>query len=96
MIVLITAVTAGICVLCLYSIYGNVIRHETTLHDLRCRVELLHNQQLLHLAEIKGEITPEIVQSEETESMGLELTDAPQTEDVQSDEELVSSSTKAA
>lgn len=59
MILLITALTGGICVLCLYSVYGNVIRHETTLHDLRNRVELLHNQQTVHLAELTGEIAPE-------------------------------------
>lgn len=59
MILLITALTGGICVLCLYSVYGNVIRHETTLHDLRNRVELLHNQQTVHLAELTGEIVPE-------------------------------------
>ena len=59
MIMLITALTGGICVLCLYSVYVNVIRHETTLHDLRNRVESLQNEQTLHMAELKGEIAPE-------------------------------------
>ncbi len=62
MILLITALTAGICVLCMYSVYGNVIRHETTLHDLRNRVELLQNQQTLRIAELKGEIAPDDVE----------------------------------
>lgn len=62
MILLITALTAGICVLCMYSVYGNVIRHETTLHDLRNRVELLQNQQTLRIAELKGEIGPDDVE----------------------------------
>jgi len=57
---LIAAVSAGICTLCLYSVYGNVIRHETTLHDLRNRVETLQNKQILHVAELKGEISPEM------------------------------------
>jgi hypothetical protein len=51
-------------VLCLYSVYANVIRHETTLHDLRNRVEELSNQQALHLAEITGELTPDMIQSD--------------------------------
>lgn len=59
MILLITALAAAICGLSLYSVYGNVIRHETTLHDLRNRVEMLQNNQTLHLAELKGEIAPE-------------------------------------
>ncbi len=62
---LITALTGGICVLCLYSVYGNVIRHETTLHDLRNRVESLQNEQTLHMAELKGEIAPELIEAVE-------------------------------
>ncbi len=64
MILLISALASGICILCLYSVYANVIRHETTLHNLRNRVEELSNQQALHLAEITGELTPEMKQSD--------------------------------
>jgi len=94
MIVLITSIAAAICALSLYSVYGNVIRHETTLHDLRNRVEKLQNHQTLHLAELKGEIAPEIA----LEAMELPAEDeeiAAETED-QFDAELVSSSTNAA
>ena len=99
MIVLITAITAGICVLSLYSVYGNVIRHETTLHDLRSRVEVLHNEQILHMAEIKGEIAPE---SSFTGESDVEIVDEadedsePGVDASQFAEELVSSSTNAA
>jgi len=79
MILLITALTSGICVLCMYSVYGNVIRHETTLHDLRNRVELLQNQQTLRIAELKGEIAPDDV---EMIPDAIELpADAPNTTD---------------
>lgn len=56
MTLLITCFACGICILCMYSVYANVIRHETTLHELRNRVEFLQNQQTLRLAELKGEI----------------------------------------
>ncbi|MFK7760003.1 MAG: hypothetical protein AB8C13_08655 [Phycisphaerales bacterium] len=56
MTVFITLATAGITVLCLYTVYANVIRHETTLHDLRNRVEELQNQQAMHLAKLRGEL----------------------------------------
>lgn len=107
MILLISLLASGICALCLYSVYANVIRHETTLHDLRNRVEMLSNQQALHLAEISGELPPEIIQDgiEMGEELGIEMgqeldqTNIPQTlqvgEAVQS-AEPVSSSTNAA
>jgi len=60
---LITAIDSVICALSLYTVYGNVIRHETTLHDLRNRVELLQNQQTLSLAELKGEIPPQVLEA---------------------------------
>ncbi len=75
MILLISLLASGICALCLYSVYANVIRHETTLHDLRNRVELLSNQQALHLAEISGELPPDII--EDTVEMGEELSGDP-------------------
>ena len=59
MTIFITLATAGITVLCLYTVYANVIRHETTLHDLRNRVEELQNQQAMHLARLRGEL-PEL------------------------------------
>jgi hypothetical protein len=100
MIVLITALASAISVLCLYSVYGNVIRHETTLHDLRNRVETLQNQQALHLAGIKGQLLPdqadhiievdEIIDDEESEHAALESV-GPQLAG-----ELSSSSTNAA
>ena len=99
MIVLITAITAGICALSLYSVYGNVIRHETTLHDLRSRVELLHNEQIIHLAEIKGEIAPESAYTGESDVEIVEKSEEdsePAVEEAQPAEELVSSSTNAA
>lgn len=57
MILLITLFASAICMLSIYSVYGNVIRHETTLHELRNRVELLQNQQALKIARLKGEIS---------------------------------------
>lgn len=54
---LITLFASAICMLSIYSVYGNVIRHETTLHELRNRVELLQNQQALKIAQLKGEIS---------------------------------------
>ncbi len=94
MIILITVIAAAICMLSLYSVYGNVIRHETTLHDLRNRVEILQNQQTLHLAELKGEIAPETVL--EATELPAESEETPTEAEDQSDVELVSSSTKAA
>lgn|GEM_PF-2096368 len=105
MILLITALTGGICVLCLYSVYGNVIRHETTLHDLRNRVESLQNKQALHMAELKGEIAPDLVGEVEILSGNPEsdADDIPENYDIntdagmdQSSAEPVSSETNAA
>jgi hypothetical protein len=104
MILLISVLASAICVLCMYSVYGNVIRHETTLHDLRNRVETLQNQQSLHMAEIKGHIMPEAM------PMGVELPSEPDFDvleaieipvdesesDAATQEQLTSSSTKAA
>lgn len=65
-ILLVTLFASAICLLSIYTVYGNVIRHETTLHDLRNRVELLQNQQALKIAELKGEISPmEILEIQE-------------------------------
>ncbi|MGJ8635465.1 MAG: hypothetical protein ACSHX5_01280 [Phycisphaerales bacterium] len=69
MILLITLFASAICMLSIYSVYGNVIRHETTLHELRNRVEHLQNQQALKIAQLKGEISPmdvEIIEESET------------------------------
>lgn len=99
MILLISALASGICVLCLYSVYANVIRHETTLHNLRNRVEELSNQQALHLAEITGELTPEMMQSdvETIDDPGLKILEAESENQSETQEsELVSSSTNAA
>lgn len=97
MIVLITALASAISVLCLYSVYGNVIRHEMTLHDLRHRVETLQNQQALHLAEIKGQIPTddeELGEVEILDDLDDEMEPVPSVD--HSDQELISSSTKAA
>jgi len=104
-ILLISAISAGICVLCLYSVYGNVIRHETTLHDLRNRVETLQNKQTLHLALLKGEIKPDdfgdvVIVEDEEESPAPELSEdiemLPTSEDDHLSAVPVSSSTNAA
>lgn len=94
-ILLISLLTSGICALCLYSVYANVIRHETTLHDLRNRVELLQNQKILHEAQITGEIA---ASAEATEPMeAIELPAEPvDTQTDQSPAVPESSSTKAA
>lgn len=97
MIVLITALASAVSVLCLYSVYGNVIRHETTLHDLRHRVETLQNQQALHLAEIKGQIPADDEEDYDTPSMSDSVDNAvTAVVETHSDQELSSSSTKAA
>lgn len=103
MTLLITCFACGICVLCMYSVYANVIRHETTLHDLRNRVEYLQNQQTLRLAELKGEIPAmdvEIVEDAQPDQTAesINATDTagslkPQSVD---DPNATSSSTKAA
>lgn len=96
-IVLITVVAAGICVLSLYSIYGNVIRHETTLHDLRTRVEQLQNNQILHLAELKGEIAPEpVLEAVELSDVSDQQDEHLEIDPLQSIEQPISSSTNAA
>ncbi|MEQ9206614.1 MAG: hypothetical protein RLN78_04545 [Phycisphaerales bacterium] len=98
MIVLITALASAVSVLCLYSVYGNVIRHETTLHDLRHRVETLQNQQALHLAEIKGQIPADDEEDDDTPPMSdsVDNNAVAAVVETHSDQELSSSSTKAA
>lgn len=106
MILLISLLASGICALCLYTVYANVIRHETTLHDLRNRVELLSNQQALHLAEIAGEIPPEIVEDavemdeelsgESAMSDSIDIPDSLKVDQSTQSAEPVSSSTNAA
>lgn len=57
---LVPAVASFVSILCLYSVYAHVIRQETRLHDLRQRVETLHQQQAMHLARLKGELEEEL------------------------------------
>lgn len=104
MTIFITLATAGITVLCLYTVYANVIRHETTLHDLRNRVEELQNQQAMHLAKLRGEL-PEL--RDQQPSNGTESSLSP-SQDIQGSNVVIldqvhnqevnesSSSTKAA
>lgn len=101
MILLITLIASAICMLSIYSVYGNVIRHETTLHELRNRVEDLQNQQALKIARLKGEIGPmdvEIIEQSETipesETASAQLT--PENSADQSEVIAESSSIKAA
>ncbi len=106
MILLIALLASGICALCLYSVYANVIRHETTLHDLRNRVEMLSNQQALHLAEIAGEIPPDIVEDpievgeeimdESVDSAPSDIPESLSVDQAAQSAEPVSSSTNAA
>lgn len=94
-ILLVALLTSGICALCLYSVYANVIRHETTLHDLRNRVEHLQNQKILHEAQLTGEITTSVEIVEPIEAVELPAESA----DIQADQPSAvpeSSSTKAA
>lgn len=106
MILLISLLASGICALCLYSVYANVIRHETTLHDLRNRVELLSNQQALHLAEISGELPPDIIEDtveiveelsgDPAESASSTISESMKVKQAAQSAEPVSSSTNAA
>lgn len=82
----------------MYSIYGNVIRHETTLHDLRHRVETLQNQKLLHEAEITGQIDAVVQDATELPESDVELlnTEPKPIQESQEEPSLMSSSTNAA
>lgn len=101
MILLIALLASAICMLSIYSVYGNVIRHETTLHELRNRVELLQNQQALKIAELKGEISPmdvEIIEESEIIPVGELIPAQANSEDPADQSEVIaeSSSIKAA
>lgn len=101
-ILLITLFASAICLLSIYTVYGNVIRHETTLHDLRNRVELLQNQQALKIAELKGEISPAEILEIQENGVQVKMDDistiesAVESSDGQSVEIVDSSSTRAA
>ena len=100
MIVLVTLFASAVCMLSIYTVYGNVIRHETTLHDLRNRVEFLQNQQALKIAELKGDISPlevtEIIENGEVVPIGDVSETEPETDLILDQESADSSSTKAA
>ncbi len=100
-ILLITAIASAISILSIYSVYGNVIKHETVLHDLRVRVESLQHSQAMNLAGIKaGAPSAEIAEAKEIpDQPDREATQTPDTtrlENTQPVEDTLSSSTKAA
>jgi hypothetical protein len=54
LMVIVLAMSAG--VISMLHVFSCVMKHEVTLHDLRNRVEKLHNDYALQLARMSGEI----------------------------------------
>lgn len=69
LIVIFLAMGAG--VVSMLHVFSCVMQHEVTLHDLRNRVEKLHNDYALHIARLSGEIphADEIAEIVEDESV---------------------------
>jgi len=55
-ILIVVSLAIGASIISMLHVFSCVMKHEVTLHDLRNRVERLHNDYALHLARLSGEI----------------------------------------
>ncbi|MCA9303097.1 MAG: LapA family protein [Phycisphaerales bacterium] len=58
-ILIVISLAIGASVVSMLHVFSCVMKHEVTLHDLRNRVEKLHNDYALHLARMSGEVPHE-------------------------------------